>query len=644
LNEIFSDIGVGTVHALMQQKKLILTSKHNRNDVVSSCMWSHIWYSSFLNSGLMFGCSLRIHFCRKLISGTGESIRKMTGVEAAAISALVSGTLKVVGNKLAPLLIKEYSSIVGVKEDLQELHDLVEGINFWLEKTAENSIGSTQSFAWLKKLKDISYDVDDVVDEFQLKAEKHDSNGDSGIVSKYLCTIPKSFVFQCNSANKIKAIKKRFAAIVKQRTNYLAITNSVDPPVRLTDMRTKEVTSLPNVDEALVVGRDKDKQEIISMLEENDDQQKIKIVSVIGLGGSGKTTLAKLVFNDGNIIERHLFEVRLWVHVSKEFVVNDLIKKLFEAFSDNNPGTHALPYMNQTISDKLKGKRFLLVLDDVWTNSRDEWEEFMVCLKVGAPKSRILLTTRNREVAVIVGSTNQFYLPFLSPDDSWKLFQQSLVTPPTGWDFEEVGKAIVDKCGGVPLAIKVLEGALHGKERIEEWQDVREKNLLNVDGKEDRVAACLRLSYSHLPFNLKQCFKICSLFPKGHRIDKEQLIDLWIAHDMIAVEDGVDCLDLEHVGHNHFESLMQVYFLQNVREIDGRVTCGMHDLVHDLALSILGDEISLDMPNEASSSTTKSYRYFSLIKQTEHMAPNFFLEKHVLYICLSMKITYMPWH
>jgi len=293
----------------------------------------------------------------------------MTGVEAAAISALVSGTLKVVGNKLAPLLIKEYSSILGVKEDLQELHDLVEEINFCLEKTAENSIGSTQSFAWLKKLKDISYDVDDVVDEFQLKAEKHDSNGDSGIVSKYLCTIPKSFVFQCNSANKIKAIKKRFAAIVKQRTDYLAITNSVDPPVRLTNMRTKEVTSLPNVDEALVVGRDKDKQEIISMLEENDDQQKIKIVSVIGLGGSGKTTLAKLVFNDGNIIERHLFEVRLWVHVSKEFVVNDLIKKLFEAFSDNNPGTHALPYMNQTISDKLKGKRFLLVLDDVWTNS-----------------------------------------------------------------------------------------------------------------------------------------------------------------------------------------------------------------------------------------------------------------------------------
>jgi hypothetical protein len=302
----------------------------------------------------------------------------MTGVEAAAISAVVSGTSKIVGNKLAPLLMKEYSSIVGVKEDLQELHDLVEEINFWLETTAGNTTGSRQSFARLKRLKDISYDVD----EFQLESEKHDSEGDGGILSRYLCPIPKLFVFQCKAANKIRSMKKRFAAIVKQRNDYLAIVNSlsVDPHVRHINMRTKEVPSLCNVDEALVVGRDKDKQKIISMLEENDGQQKIKIVSIIGLGGSGKTTLAKLVYNDRNIIEKN-FEVRLLVHVSQEFDVKDLIKKLFEAFSDNNLGPHALPCMTKTISDKLIGKRFLLVLDDVWTNSRDEWEKLIVYIK-----------------------------------------------------------------------------------------------------------------------------------------------------------------------------------------------------------------------------------------------------------------------
>ena len=127
--------------------------------------------------------------------------------------------------------------------------------------------------------------------------------------------------------------------------------------------------------------------------------------------------MAKPVFNDCDIIEKH-YEVRLWVHVSQDFDVQKLVKKLFEAFADNNPGQHALPYMSKTISDKLTGKRFLLVLDDVWTESQILWEQFMECLKVGAHGSRILLTTRSRKVTEVEGSVYQFDLPFLSPNDS----------------------------------------------------------------------------------------------------------------------------------------------------------------------------------------------------------------------------------
>jgi hypothetical protein len=169
--------------------------------------------------------------------------------------------------------------------------------------------------------------------------------------------------------------------------------------------------------------------------------------------------------------------------------------------------------------------------------------------------------------------------------------------------------------------------------RIEEWQAMRNKKFSNVNCKEDRVASCLRLSYFHLPSNLKQCFTICSLFPKGHRIDKEQLIDLWIAHDIITLEDGFDYLNLEYVGHKHFNSLLEVSFLQNVEEKDGRLTCGMHDLVQDLALSIMGDEISLEVTNEVTC-TTKSYRYFSLIKHPENVVSKYIFRKaHALYMC-----------
>ncbi|CAD6255044.1 unnamed protein product [Miscanthus lutarioriparius] len=542
----------------------------------------------------------------------------------------------VVGNKLAPLLIKEYTSIVGVKRDLKDLRDQVEEINGWLQ-TRYEAVWNDRTLNWLKRLKDVAYAVDNVVDEFQLKVEKHAAAAaDGGIISKYMCTKPKPFILQCKVASKIKKIKRRFAKIVKQRTDYNAIRNSipVDPPVRKTNMRTGGTSSWPDVDVSSVVGRDEDKKHIISKLQETDHQLKIKIISVIGLGGSGKTTLAKLVFNDGNI-NKH-FDLTLWVHVSQEFDVDNLVKKMFEAFADHNPGQHGMPYIRKTISDKLDGKRFLLVLDDVWTESQFQWEEFREFLiNIGAPGSRILLTTRSSKVAETVGSTDQFLLPLLSEASSWKLFIEScgMAANDMASEFRNVGKEIVDKCGGVPLAIKVIAGVLHGKDQIDQWKATRDSNLLYVEGEEQRVAACLRLSYFRLPFNLKQCFTICSVFPKGHRIDKEQLIDLWIAHDMITPEDGFDYLNVEYVVHNHFNSLVQMSFLQNVEEEDGRVACGMHDLVHDLALSILGDEISFDMPKEATSSTTKSYRYFSLIKRPEHMVPkNIFRKARVVYM------------
>ena len=272
-------------------------------------------------------------------------------------AAVVTGILKVVGNKLAPLVIKEYRCVVSVKKDLQELQNLAMQINSWLEEEGDGAEGN-----WLKKLKDVAYDVDDVVDEFQLEAEKKDVNADGGTVS----TKPKSLWLQWTAARKIKDIKKRFAEIVKQRADINAIKNNI-PDTHPARHATVELP-LPNVDASSVIGRDREKHQIISKLVESEHQQKIKIVSIIGLGGSGKTTLAKLVFNDRNIIED--FKVRLWVHVSQEFAVQKLVEKLFEAFAENKSDHHPLPHMSKKISEKLSEGRFLLVLDDVWTEDR----------------------------------------------------------------------------------------------------------------------------------------------------------------------------------------------------------------------------------------------------------------------------------
>ncbi|KAL6640517.1 hypothetical protein ACP70R_021640 [Stipagrostis hirtigluma subsp. patula] len=556
----------------------------------------------------------------------------MVVAEASILSSIISGTLNLVGNKLAPLIFKEYSSIAGVKKDLQELHGLVEEINCWLETAGDKAMGTGPSFSWLNRLKDVSYDVQDLVDEFYLEAEERESDGDGikNIVSTYLSK-PKAFMFQFKAAHKIKAIKKRFAAIVKQRTEFNAIADSLYP-VRHMSRTNVEMPSLPNADIASVIGRDQEKHKIISKLVKTDDPQIIKILSIIGLGGSGKTTMANLIFKDDNI--QKYFDVTHWVHVSQEFDVAKLLQKLFEDIVRKKSECYPLQEMTKTISDKLTGKRFLLVLDDVWTDDRILWGEFMVHLKCGVlPGSCILLTTRSRRVAEVVESAYLFDLPFLSEYHSWQVFEQTFGMAVKGLDTEflEVGKQIVNKCGGMPLAIKVLAAALHDKKHLEEWQAMRDNNLLDVEGKEHRVFACLRLSYINMPSHLKQCFTVCSLFPKGYRIDKEKLIDQWIALDVITLTDGVNYL--EHIGNKCFDSLVQLCFLQDVDGTFGEVKCRMHDLVHDLARSILGDEISLVVPKERTTST-KSYRYFSLNgeQSRNHPPKNLYGKARAIYI------------
>ncbi|KAG2481086.1 hypothetical protein PVAP13_J683269 [Panicum virgatum] len=483
----------------------------------------------------------------------------MASIEGAAVSAI----LKILANKLAPSMLKQYSSIVGVTKDLQDLKD-----------------------------------VDDIVDEFHLEAEKHEAEVANNIVSKCLCTKPKSYLFQFKAALKIKAIKKRFDAIVKQRTDFSATVNSLPEghPVPHMNRTARAIPTVPNVAVASIIcGSEREKHEIISKLVDKNNQQIIKIVSIIGLGGSRKTALSNLVFGDGNTVKDHF----------------ELMMKMFEAITYQKSEHHSIQNIIQTIADMLTGKRYLLVLDDVWTVGRSQWEDFMLYIKRGAPGSSILLTSRNRNVAEAVESTDLLKLLSLSKDDSWTVFTQIIGEDIKGLDSEllEVGREIVNKCGGVPLAIKVLANVLRGKTRIEQWKAVRDSNLLDAEDKEHRVLASLMLSYSHLPSHLKRCFTICSLFPKGLPLDKQQLVDQWIAHNVISLTHGYNCL--EDVGDECFNSLVQVSFLQDVKEYFGRVCCEMHDLLHDLAQFILDEQISTNVPKDATSST-KYHKYFSL--------------------------------
>uniref|UniRef100_A0ACD5Y5I1 Uncharacterized protein n=1 Tax=Avena sativa TaxID=4498 RepID=A0ACD5Y5I1_AVESA len=546
-------------------------------------------------------------------------------------AALLSGALKPAADKLVSLIASEFASIIGVTKDLAELQGLFGDITSWVSVVGVEATDSGSSPNWLKQLKAVTDDFDDLL--YRLEAEKHKAvvNSKNHVMANWCCTKPKSALRRTKMAHEIKKIKRRFAKIVKQRSDFNAISSStpVTHHVQPTHRTRGELSILANTTD--VLGRDEVKYNIVSKLVEADTQERISIVSIAGLGGSGKTTLAKYVCQDSKI--KNHFEAVFWVHVSQEFEVEKLLGKLFESVSNEKSELQTLQHKIKIISEKLSKRKFLLVLDDVWNKEKHEWEQFEQHLNNGVPGSKILITTRDGKVAEAVKSAEIFHLPFLSDDDGWILFQRSSGWAEEGLDpeFIEVGKEIVKKCAGVPIAIKSLAGNLHGKKDLKEWLPLRDSNLLTNNDIQHRVFESLWLSYFLLSDDLKQCFLLCSIFPKGYYMDKVHLISQWITHGFVSSGNG--SRQLEDIRSDYFDSLLKVSFLQDLDEhkVTGRVTCKMHDLVHELSRQILKDEITV-IPTNSTNDHNQICRYLSVASSTEKVEQKLFNKLRALFV------------
>ncbi|KAG2556415.1 hypothetical protein PVAP13_8NG081201 [Panicum virgatum] len=558
----------------------------------------------------------------------------MSGVEA----ALASGVLKTAGGKLVSLIASEFTSITGVKKDLCELQGKHQEISRSLAVVRDRALGSGTQLPWVNELRNVAYDIEDLLYGVHLEAEKDkiQSDGDKQPIADYFCAKPKSLLFRCKVASKIKAIKVKYEKIVKQASDANIIRNNLqmDHPARSSNTRTAgEPSMLSNVEDSKIPRRDQEKDEIVSkILEPNEGEDGRTVVSIVGLGGSGKTTLAKQICHDKKIKE-NFKDMIFWVYVSQEFDGNKLIGKLFEAIIEEKSDLHVQQKMLREISNKLSGKKFLLVLDDAWHQNKHDWEQLMVHLKSGAVGSKILLTTRDRKVAEIVKSRHIFKLGMLSEAESWSLFLKSSgwVEKDLGSEYIKVGKVILNRCSGVPLAIKTLGGILYENKEISIWKAIGQSDLWTDESIEDRVFASLKLSFIHLPDELKQCFTLCSIFPKGTKIYKDRLISQWVAHGFINSMNGKQP---EDIGSGYFDSLVKVGFLQDPTEdwMTKQLVCKMHDLIHDLSRHILQDEVVTCPPSNMIANHTQRCRYLSLTSCPEKVHRNSFHKAHALFI------------
>ncbi|XP_039129004.1 putative disease resistance protein RGA3 [Dioscorea cayenensis subsp. rotundata] len=513
------------------------------------------------------------------------------------MAGVFSNALELIKELSTPHALQYLEPIwTGVDEQLQKLHRFLLFIQPFVEDAEERQLTDQAIRCWLLLLKDAAYDAEDILDEanthellIQRKAEL--SGRPRSKVREFFSLDFNPLLFKLKLGKKLRNINERINDLIEEMGKF---------KLRVLENNSKPLKNRPQTysyvhESRVIFGRDEDKEKLLQMLISDCFDEKVAVVSVIGMGGLGKTTLAQLVYADERVKKQ--FELCIWVCVSDDFDVAKLARKIIHTASGKICDHTNMEVLQQDLRQILRKKRYLLVLDDVWNEDFKKWTDLKNMLLGGGEGSRILVTTRNEKCSRVMGAGKHYILKGLSEKSSWALFAQKAFAThvPKQPKLVEIGEKIVEKCQGLPLAIEVLGSIMHCKNEENEWQAVLENETWKLQHTENKIIPELWLSYVDLPTHLKKCFAFCAIFPKDHKIEEEKLIQFWMAHGFIPSQKGND---MEDEGREIFteltrRSLLQYRYYRRASTI-GRV-CKMHDLIHDLAHFVMENECFTSM-------------------------------------------------
>ncbi|KAF7076250.1 hypothetical protein CFC21_080934 [Triticum aestivum] len=440
----------------------------------------------------------------------------------------------------------------------------------------------------LPKLKDVVYDVEDLLDELRWYNHKVIVEGNAS---------QSSIIDFFNSFINLNDIHERLDYIsnILEKMGLGELTPRFDKTVR------PETSSFPN--ETKIFGRGMELEQILGLLVPKHSNTRLKhkretsadesipnlmVLPIVGIGGVGKTTLAQHICSHPQV--KSHFNPIIWICVSDDFDVKRLTKEVIES----NPGKVAtsdnLNSLQNALSKILHNKRFLIVLDDMWDDALKEngqcWKRFCAPLQDVLQGSMILVTTRSPKVAGLVAkSMEPIILEGLDDGVFWNFFKLCAFGSESSDDFPElelIGRKIVPKLKGSPLAAKTLGRMLQDDLRTSHWNCILDNELWELDQETTEILPALRLSYMYLPFHLKRCFSFCAVYPKDREFERDYLAEIWAAEGFVKCQ-GV--VPLQHIGCQYFNDLLNRSFFQ---EVQGKYL--IHDLLHDMAQKVSEDD------------------------------------------------------
>ncbi|GLT32750.1 hypothetical protein SLA2020_073930 [Shorea laevis] len=466
-----------------------------------------------------------------------------------------------------------------------------------IQHAGENQVANQFVKSCLDDLRNLAYDMEDLLEELVIDAKRFEliakSKASTSKGQKVKSSLKNLFRSKAKPNREINSMVNHLNVRLQHFEKEMHTFGFINLTMKVEDKSCKVAAErLPKSSllEDKVVGRDGDKDTILQrLLEDGGSPEQDFVIPIVGMGGLGKTTLARCIYNDKKLEGK--FDLKAWVCVSDEFDVARITRTILEHVTGETCDFD-FGLLQEKLKGKLSGCKFLLVLDDVCNEKYGPWDVLKRPFMLGALGSKIMsqqIRLRIRLGKMMKGDDEVYNLDLLQDGACLPLFTQHALGKENfdaHPDLKDVGEELVKKCKRLPLALKTLGGVLRGNLCRDEWENILNSEIWSPSKERSEILPALRLSYNHLPSHLKRCFVYCALFPKDYEFDKKELVLLWMAEGLLQQQSHENKQMEEEIGHQYFKELFLRSLFQQSSEDESLFV--MHDLINDLAVDVAG--------------------------------------------------------